>query len=232
MRNVDRDVLREAVVLADIKDLFPAEESDAQREFRERAISLLEATAERQALLEGLAFGSIIVRLFRSVIFLLRLLPAVRFVVMALLVFEVLSRVIESKEAPSVADLERWAEQSGLKGLVDDISGQIALRAEQIKLELRGRLEEIQQILGDAAGQIREIGADIELARNQLNQGYVTMTRDILVGADAKQNELSNQLENTLALLLPQLTAFVERFDTEVQRLVNEALRSQFTTRG
>jgi len=156
MRNVDRDVLREAVDLAGIWDLFTPT-------FQVDLFAKLEELGERNKVLEALAFGTVIVRMFRLAIFFIRLLPSTRTMLIATALLVAVDRALAHEKIPTVQDLRQFANEAGItdvtKGIFDDIREALA----PFVVSLR----QAEQIVGQS---LIEITVETEKIRNALIQ--------------------------------------------------------------
>lgn len=185
MRNVDRDILRAAVKIADMQDVFTP---DFEKDVR----VLLEETAERQSLLEALAFGTVVLKIFRVVIFMVRLLPQTRLLIIVLAIFVAIDRFTKETGLPTAEDLLAVAEETGLTDLASQIRDAIEERFRPLRANMETLFNQSRQVLTDGL-------FDIEALERQIDQAFSRV-----VGVVVVEGENKVRLQSTLLAMQRQ----------------------------
>ena len=217
MRNVDRTVLTKAIAIADIEDLFTPGFQGALFKRFDKLDEGLEATAERQSLLEALAFGTVILRIFRTVIFFIRLLPQARFLLLLLALFTIANRALESKTTPTAADLSRWAEEAGVTGLISRFKSQLALTLEPLITAIESVQNDLQSAGAGMLRDLRGLGRDFGAMKAQIEHGMNTRQIGTSIGRD-----LINQVEASV-----RRVRGLENLTANINNLVIRGLRDR-----
>jgi len=215
-------------------------EREATATYRTEVLELLAKTSEEQQVLKALAFGSIIVKIFRSAIFMIRLLPHARVVLIALGILLVLQRVTSQAGPISQAQLAALAEEVGLVSVFADLKTVIDEKIQQVV----AKVSDVRQIAGSSLLELsRDIG-QIETLRSQIedflargNQAGVeeakimlaTEMRRLLQGMDNLTGNvhdlvIAGQMTELRDQILEVTQDLVERFvpGSRISKLVEE----------
>ena len=234
MRNVDRDVLREAIQLADLQDLFtPTFETDVR--------DLLAGANERFRVLETLAFGRIIIKLVRLVAVLMRLIPS-PWTIAVLIGLAAIEQLLESDDLEGAIEaLNKLWDEMGGSTLLNAIAGALAV----LKENGQQIVDMTDQVLRPGLTNLADTGDRI------YNQYYtegvfvrveslVQTLPQVLDGAQADDwrvvheyllyvarevQGLSNLASNLRAIMLPE----IERIPLLIEK-INEAIEHPLAT--
>lgn len=201
MRNVDRDVLREAVSLADIQDLFTPT-------FQVDIYARLDQLAERNRALEALAFGTVIMKLVRALMFFMKLLPHARIVMILLGVFMVADRAIQSSSVPSKEEIGEIVDGLGLSEVMEDIRKEIVEQISPWVEQLEDFGANLSQVVLDQDFHVENMTGLVQQLKDIANTSGQTGFFDwdkywsTLGAMESNFQEMGNQMSNTRILLL------------------------------
>lgn len=202
LRNVDRDVLRVAIELADLQDVFtPSFEKDVR--------VLLEETAERQRLLEALAFGTVILKIFRTVIFLVKLLPQTRLLIIVLAIFVAIDRFSKQATLPTADQLLAVANETGLSDLAARIQESITERFTPLRGEMEELFNNSRQVLTEALFDAEVVAREITDIRSFMDN-FTSLDQATINSLRSRMLAVANQMEGLGNLLSNIITFFVE----------------------
>lgn len=198
MRNVDRDVLRQAVQEANIQDLFtPDWEVFAREQFAQ--------LGKRQALLESLAFGTILLKIVRTIMLFLRFLPQARIIIILLAVFTLVDRYATRSELPTAKEIGEFADETGLSSVLRTLQDEIREKLEPLLNGLVFARDLIHDVVGQLHFGVLEARAAMNTAIDQLNSGQEQFAKQTLIVVEDKLRALDNLKANFDNLAEPSL---------------------------